>query len=128
MSAESGYLDLNLAGTGISDNVITNQLQLFFQEVQIAISVGPQGTWGARDSISISKYIFNQYVTVNNIQNEISSFISAYCSMANYFPWTLTAEILNVDGNDLIYIQLSVTPGGYDKSFIQKYLLGAGNN
>jgi hypothetical protein len=119
------YLDINLEGTDITDNVITNPLALFFQEVRLAISVGPDGAWGSRDSVEISKYLFNQYVTVNQIQNEIDSFITAYCSQAAVFQHLLAVKLLNVNGQDLIYIELTVNAAGSDKSFVQKYLLGS---
>jgi hypothetical protein len=119
------YIDINLAGTGISDNVITNDLQLFFQEVQLALSVGPDGSWGSRDSIDITKYLFNQYVTVNQIQNEIDSFITAYCSQAGTFQHSIDVSILKVNSQDLIYIVMTVYPAGANRSFVQKYLLGS---
>jgi hypothetical protein len=119
------YVDISLNGTGITDNVITNNLELFFQEIQIAISVGPDGAWGSRDSIEISKYLFNQYVTVNSIQNEVQAFITHYCSQASVFQWTMQTQILNIQGKDLIYIEVTVVAGSSNTKFVQKYLMGS---
>jgi hypothetical protein len=119
------YIDINLSGTGIDDNIIVNDLQLFFQEVQMAVTVGVNELWGVRDSVDLAKYLFNQYMTINAIQNELNQFISAYCSQAAVFPWSLDVQILKVDTKELIYIEMSITPNGADKSFLQKFLLGA---
>jgi hypothetical protein len=124
MVTEVDYVDINLEGTGLQDNVIVNPLELFFQEIQLAISIGPDGSWGSRDSVDITKYLFNQYVTMNQIQNEVSAFITQYCSQARNFQWTMETQLLSVSGKDLIYIQVTVYSSGQDKNFVQKFLLG----
>ena len=119
------YIDLNIYGNGIENNIVTNPLQLFFQEIELGIKTMPGEIWGTVDAINLKKYLFSQFVTMNQIKNEISSFIAYNCAMASAFQYTVDAEIINIDGKDLIYIAVRVPKGDNSGDFVQKFLLGA---
>lgn len=123
---ESGYVDLNLYED--AEPVIDNPLHLFLQEVELALKIAPGSIWGCKDSISLSRYVFNQYVTINQIRQEISSFIQQHCKHSSMFNWIIDVEVIKVDGHDLIYIALEVETlnqrtGEMDK-YLQKFVLG----
>lgn len=117
-------IDINLSDDGTTNALITNKLELFLQEVALSVKIGPTEIWGIAASIDLTKYLFNQYISRNNIQNEITTFIGNNCSMANEFQYDITVEILNIDQKDLIYILFKVYDDNNDMDVIQKFLLG----
>lgn len=121
--------DLNLHYTGEGDDygqgIITNPLHLFFQEIELAIKCGPNEIWGCKYTIELSKFLFNQYVTTNQIKNEIELFIQENCDQAKNFSWEVVVELMKVDNKELIYIVTSIYDNESDKEFIQKFLLGS---
>lgn len=127
-----GYIDFNLHYDGengdYGNGIISNPLHLFFQEIELALKVGPNEIWGCKYSIELSKYLFNQYITVDKIQREINTFIAMNCQHASVFQYDITTEILKIDNKELIYIVASIYDNGTDKSFVQKFLLGTYSN
>lgn len=118
------FIDLNLYGTSTEDNIITNPLHLFFQEIELSVKIGPGQLWGVRDSIELSKYLFNQYITASRIKTEITTYIAMYCPNAQNFQYEIDVKILNIENKDLIYIVVKVYSENENQEFIQKFLLG----
>lgn len=122
------YWDLNLNFSAQIDNIITDGLALFFQEIEIAMLTGPNEIWGIKDSIKLSRYLFNRYVTITQIKNEITNYIASHCQQAQNFTYNISVETLNVDGKDLIYVVMTVTVNDEHNNaqdIIQKFLLGS---
>ena len=121
------FIDLNLyESNNINENIITNPLHLFFQEVELAVKIAPNQIWGIKYAIDLNKYLFNQYITINQIKNELSSFIGNECNQAKNHEYIINVEVLNVDSKDLIYIEIIIySNDGENTEFIQKFLLGA---
>ena len=123
---DTGYVDLNLYEDAAP--IIDNPLHLFLQEVELSLKIAPGSIWGCKDSISLSRYVFNQYVTVNQIRQEISSFIQKHCKHAANFDYNVDVEVIMVDGHDLIYITLQVQTEnqrtGEMEKHLQKFVLG----
>lgn len=103
------------------NNVIENPLHLFFQEIELAIKTAPQQQFGFRYSIDLQKYVFNKYLSLNNIADEISLFISQNCESASLFQYEITAEVLELEGNSFLYILAKVYQG--DDYLTQKFVL-----
>lgn len=121
---EGQYIDLNLYGTDKSDSMITNPLHLFFQEIELSVKVAPGELWGVRDNVDLNRYLFNQYITVDQIQREILNYISKHCIHAKFFQYDIEAKILNIENKDLIYIVIKIYDENEDKEFIQKFMIG----
>ena len=123
---EELFVDLNLYSNSedITANIIVAPLHLFFQEIELAVTIAPNELWGFKDNIELDKYLFNQYITINQIKNEITRFISDNCEHASLFQHTIEVQLLNVEGKDLIYIVISIYSEEEDKSFVQKFVLG----
>lgn len=123
------YIDLYLHGNTIDDNILTQPLELFFQEIEISIETQQNEVWGIKDSINLSRYLFNKYVTLTQIKNEITTYLNKNCQHACYFPYTISAETLkNKNGSDLIYIIVTVTAedeDGNEIAYKQKFLIGS---
>ena len=100
-------------------------MQLFFQEVAIAVQSAPGEIWGQKTAIDLKQYLWNKYVTLNQIKNEISSYIQNNCQHSNVFQYDLDAKFLNVDGKELVYIEMGVSVNGNSTDFVQKFLLGS---
>lgn len=117
--------DINLYDSDdINFNVIISPLHLFFQEIELAVKIAPGEIWGAQYAIDLNKYLFNQYVTLNQIKSEISTFIGKNCSQSQNFQYDINVQILNVENKDLIYIQVTIYNEEENEDFIQKFLLG----
>lgn len=117
---EDELIDLNL----YSDEIISNPLHLFFQEIELAVKIGTGEIWGVKYAIDLNSYLFNQYISVNQIKNEISTFIAMNCEQAKNHQYDLEVKILNVENKDLIYIEITIYSETENKEFIQKFLLG----
>lgn len=115
-------MDINLyqSEDDINQNVITNPLHLFVQEIELAVKI-VGGIFGAKYYIDLERFVFNQRINATTIKNEIDTFISENCEGAKKFPYQTTVEILKVENKDLIYISVSIYDRENDKDFVQKF-------
>lgn len=123
------YIDISLHGNSIVDNILTNPLELFIQEIEMSINIMPNEVWGMNAWLDLRRYIFNKYVTVTQIRNEITTFINKNCFHASYFNWKVSVDpIKNPNGgSDLIYINFTVSApnqSGDIEEYLQKFLIG----
>lgn len=105
---QSNVIDLNLHYTNHNDSVLTSRIELYIQEIELAIKMLPNDLWGVKYSLDTNRYIFNQYITLNQIKNEISNFIAENCYHTIYFQTDYAIKITNVEGKDLIYLLLEI--------------------
>lgn len=119
------YIDINLSGSNIHDSILTEPLELFFQEIEVAVKILPNEIWGVKDSLNLSKYLFNKYTTLSQVKNDISFFINKHCSQAQYFNYEISISNLknSASGSDLLYIVFTITLSESDK-IQQKFLIG----
>jgi len=126
--AES-FIDLNLHGDSKENNILIDSLELFFQEIELSVKLAPNDIWGIYEAINLQRYVFNKFVSITQIKNEINTYIKRNCQHANDFNYNVTAETIKGDnGKDLIYIVVSVLAqdhNGVDQNFLQKFLLGS---
>jgi hypothetical protein len=123
---ETEYIDLSLhESDNPNGNILFNPLELFFQEIELAIQIGPGEIWGIKENINISRYVFNRFVTLTQIRNEITNYLSQHCQHSKDFKYFVETSIINFDGKDLIYIAVKVVDV-YEQGdeFLQKFLLG----
>jgi hypothetical protein len=121
------YIDLYLHGTDISNNILTEPLELFYQEIELALQIAPNEVWGISESINLSRYVFNKFVTITQIKNELSNYVVKNCQHASYFPYNFSVEMVNANGKDLIYIIcniIALDPNGHEQTYQQKFLVG----
>ena len=57
MEEEDYWIDLNLSSNDKYDSVINDDLQLFFQEVAIAVQTAPGEIWGQKTAIDLKQYL-----------------------------------------------------------------------
>lgn len=122
------YIDLSLHGTNINDSIIDEPLELFFQEIELAMQIGPNEIWGIKDAINLKRYLFNQYITITQIKNEISNYVTKHCQHAADFGYNISVETIKNSNKDLIYIVFNVLANdqnGVGQTFLQKFLLGS---
>lgn len=105
---QSQYLDINLHFHDSTDTIITSKIELLIQEIELAIKIGPEELWGVKYSLNTERYIFNQYITLNQIKNELSTFIALNCEHAQYFKIDYAIKVTNVESKDLIYMLIEV--------------------
>jgi hypothetical protein len=122
-------LDLNFFPEGQDLNIITDPLELFLQEIFLSIQCGVDAIWGIRESINLTRYIYNKYVTLTQIQTEITRYIQLHSFHAGSFSWSCVAENL-VDEEtkeEVIYITFKILvpqENGNAKELIERFLLG----
>lgn len=116
-------MDINLYYDDVNpdNNIIENPLHLFMQEIELAVKTAPNQIWGFRYSLDLQKYVFNQYISLSEIGDEISGFITKYCGSSGLFPFNITAELMELEGNKFIYIKATIQQG--EESLTQKFLL-----
>jgi hypothetical protein len=123
------YIDLYLHGSDQTDYILNEPLELFYQEIELALQTGVEEIWGVKSSLDLGRYVFNKYVTITQIKNEISTYISNNCIHSTYFPYEISVEMLkNTNGSDLVYIVFNITAvdeNGNPQSYKQKFLLGS---
>jgi len=122
------YLDLFLHGETIHENILTNPLELFFQEIELAIKIAPNEIWGIVDAINISRYVFNKYVTITQIKNEITTYINRNCQHSSDYNFDVSVETIKAGYKDLVYIVVKVLAQNEKneiQEFLQKFLLGS---
>ena len=122
------YIDLFLHGQSIHENILTNPLELFFQEIELAIKIAPNEIWGISESINISRYVFNKYVTITQIKNEITTYINRNCQHSSEFNFDVSVEMIKDNYKDLIYIVVKILAENESnkiEEFLQKFLLGS---
>lgn len=122
----SEYIDINLYEDSVP--LITDPLHLFLQEIELGMKILPGQIWGITDSINLKKYIFNRYITMNQVKNEITSFISSNCTHSAMFNYTVDLQVINVEQKELIYIIVTIYVEDEltkeIKQFMQKFVLG----
>lgn len=119
-------VDLFLHGSSINDSMLTNPLNLFLQEIELSLKILPNEVWGINEALNISRYVYNKYVTVNQIKNEILTYVNKNCEHASFFNYEVNVLIINESGKDLIYIEFKIfveTNEGITEQ-LQKFLLG----
>src|SRR5690606_24834772 len=106
------------------NNIITNEFHLFLQEIEIAIKTGAEEMWGYRYSIDLKKYIFNQYITLPDVENEISTFIGNFTNYSHMFQYSVNAELVEIDKNVVLYIKTTITDPDNNQKLTHKFILG----
>ena len=122
------YIDLYLHGTSMNDNILKQPLELFFQEIELGMQIGPNEIWGVSEAVNLNKYLFNRFVTITQIRNEITSYVSKNCPHASLFQYSISVETIKNNSKDLIYIVFNVNAtdqDGINQTYQQKFLLGS---
>lgn len=118
------YVDLNLAFDDESINVITNKLELFLQEIYLALMIAPMEIWGIKDSIDLNQYLFSKYITESFIGKELQSYISKHCAHSSEFTYDVIAEIApDNHGNDMVLISMTIYNADGSK-ILKRFVLG----
>ena len=89
---EGDFLDINLNGTEREDTVLTNPLELFMQEIELAVKLAPNEIWGVSEAVNIARYVYSKFVSTTQVRNEITSFITRHCQHASSFNFVVTVE------------------------------------
>lgn len=85
--------------------ILTDPVDLFFQEVELAIKVFRTEVWNRPDGIDIQQYVLNKFVSTYQMKIEISTFIERECANAGNFVWELNVYISE---QNIIVINLQI--------------------
>jgi hypothetical protein len=133
MPIDTGFIDINLHSLSENDKIIFNPIELFFQEVEIAIKTFPGEIWGCTHYVDINRYVFNKYISLTQIKNELSYYITKNCSSASKNNWNISVSFYDASkagkekneiSGDLVYILLEVNHAESKTKWVNKYLLG----
>lgn len=120
-------MDINLHYTidGDVPVVLIRPVDLFFQEVELAIKIFEYSIWNRPKGLDIRKYVFNKYVSVYMMETEIKNFITQECDNASNFDWDLSVYILNVEetkaSSEVIVIEMKIDFNG--ETITNKFLI-----
>lgn len=106
------YLDIVLNSTedtNQENTVIDNSLQLFLQEVELAVKMEPGDVWGIYDAIDVSKYVFNQYITVYQVKSEMETYIAKNCEHSALFDWEVNPELIEIESMSIPALHINFT-------------------
>ena len=126
------FVDLYLHGdTPLTKNfnVLYNPIEMFMQEIEIAIKMAPGEVWGIFSAIDITQYVFSQYITAAQVKQEVSSYIIENCVSASKYPWDIEVVMIeNKDSNKLLHIIVTVNvvdSKGASEEFKSTFVLGS---
>ena len=123
MAQEIDYIDINLHSESIEDNILSEKLELFFQELELSLTVAPNEIWGVKDAVNLSRYLFNRYVSITQIKNEISNFISNNCQHAKDFQYVISIQNLkNANSKYTVFGEKPTSIAGTSRGVIDKKL------
>lgn len=129
--SEAEYVDFNLHQFSESTknyNVLDTELNLFLQEIEMAVKMAPGDSWGFVEGIDLNGYVFNHKLTRFQVENEVRIFIENNCEGAKNYPWTVETEFVNVNRRRMLSIRVTVTKKnneGIDEQFWQAFFLDA---
>lgn len=127
---QSSYIDLSLhqhSNENKNNNILESSLELFMQELEIAVKMMPADVWGIKNFLDINKYVFSQYVTLSQVINDITDYVIYNCQHASYHQWHVNAEFVEVENKDFLHIMFSIqdiNESGISEEFKVKFLFG----
>lgn len=115
MAEENGKLDLLLndfKGEANKDykeyNMLSNPLELFMQELEMAIKMNPTDVYAKPSSIDLMTYVFNRYITKQRVISDITRYVAENCEHASYFNWTVDVDTTVISGHRILHILFTV--------------------
>ena len=122
------YIDLSLHNDSIqtrNDNIIDNTVELFMQELELAVKMLPSDVWGIKDFLNINRYVFSQYITLTQVINDISNYVQNNCAHAAEHQWQVNAEFVEVENRDFLHILFTIYLNGEkQEEYKVKFLFG----
>ena len=89
-------------------NILTNPLELFMQELELAIKMGPTDVYNNPSSIDIRTYVFNRYITKQRVISDISKYVIENCEHASYFNWDVDVDSTVINGHRILHIIFTI--------------------
>lgn len=118
------YIDLTLDGVD-DEPIIDTPFELFLQEIELALTLYANEIWGVTDTINLKRYVFNKYVSVTQIRNEIKAFIDKHAAHAGVYQYNVSVELILGELSDMLYIAFSVmSPDNSTYETVKKFLIG----
>ncbi len=106
-------------------HLITNSVELFFQEVEMCVKTSLPEVWNLPKAVDIKRYVFNKFITVTGIRNELLNYINENCSQSPNVEWDLKVMLEEgPDGKDIVFIIVSVTDPENNHEWLNKYIIG----
>lgn len=115
----SEYLDLNLHGTEKDDNILSSEVELFFQEIELAIKMEPTAVYGHYGTFSLQNYVFTQFANETDIISTVTEHIKNNCYHSYLFNWNVDCLIQE----QTIIIQFNVVDVKTSEKFKKTFLI-----
>ena len=64
--------------------------------------------WGIKDFLNINRYVFNQYITLTQVINDVTDYVTYNCQHASDFQWSVNAEFVEVENKDFLHVVFNI--------------------
>lgn len=112
--------DIDLHGENFE--LITDDFLIFQQEIELAIKIIQGEIWNRAEGLDIQNYVFNKYVSVYRMKQEIKRFINNECSSSHLFAWDIDVKLIIHDNSDMLLIEVSIE-GDENQQTTNKYYI-----
>lgn len=125
--AKHDYLDLNLHESTIlskDDNILTSDIELFLQEVELAIKMEPTDVYGHYNTFSLQNYVFSQFVTEGEVIQKITEHIQNNCYHSYLFNCNVDVKFESTSQrNSMLIIKFYINGAKPSEKFTKTFLI-----
>ena len=121
----SDYIDLNLHEFTVlskDDNVLCSKIELFLQELEIAIKMGPTDVYGHYHTFNLQSYVFSQFVTEGQIIQALNEHIKNNCFHSIYFDWNIDVKF---ETTQMLVIRFYISGDKPSEKFMKTFQINA---
>lgn len=105
------FLDLSLYDCDINTkeiNVLHTPLDLFLQEIELAMQMGATDVYGIKNNFVLSDYVFSRFISEVEFVSRLNKHIIDNCAHAGIFSWKIECELNNANHQGVLYVLFTI--------------------
>lgn len=106
-------IENNLFGTSIEDNFFDQNIDIFFQELEMIFQLQIDDVYGSQKVLNLRKYVMQKKISNYQVENEIRNFVMEHCYQSRNFIWSVKVDFIKTESspNDVMYVQFNIKVG-----------------